>query len=202
MTAAGVLFDLDGVLLDSEGSYTDFWTAMDKRFPTGVDNFAHVIKGSNLHKILGGYFPDEDVRRQVCDLLDEFQVTMQYEFFPGALDFVGNLRAHGVAVALVTSSDKNKMEAVYAQHPQFKSLFDVIITGDMVHRAKPDPECFVTAARLLGLDAAACVVFEDSIHGLHAARAAGAHVVGVATTLSADVIAPLCDEVIAGFADC
>lgn len=53
----GVLFDLDGVLIDSESIYTEFWEDVDKVFPTNVPDFAHIIKGSTLPKILGTYFP-------------------------------------------------------------------------------------------------------------------------------------------------
>ena len=60
----GVLFDLDGVLLDSEGNYTIFWAQMDKEFPTGIDNFASYIKGLHLTRILG-FFESDEVRQQV-----------------------------------------------------------------------------------------------------------------------------------------
>ena len=77
----GVLFDLDGVLIDTEGTYTKFWEAVDERFPTGVQDFAQVIKGSNLDNILHTYFPTEELREQVTTLLDELQGDMHYEYF-------------------------------------------------------------------------------------------------------------------------
>ena len=81
----GVLFDLDGVLLDSEGQYSIFWEQMEKEYPTGVPDFANYIKGFHLTRILG-YFPDEDVRQQVLDKLTVFERNMKFEFFPGALE--------------------------------------------------------------------------------------------------------------------
>lgn len=188
----GVLFDLDGVLLDSEGRYSIFWEQMDNEYPTGVQNFASFIKGFHLNRILS-YFANDEVRQQVVDKLLEFERNMKYEFFPGALDFVKRLRETGVPIAVVTSSDRKKMEALYRQHPEFPTLFEKIITGDMVTKAKPDPDCFLMGARAIGVDIKNCVVIEDSRNGLLAGRASGARVIGITTTLSAEEVASLSD---------
>lgn len=188
----GVLFDLDGVLLDSEGLYTIFWEKMDKDYPTGVENFASFIKGFHLTRILG-YFENDEVRQQVLDRLLDYERNMRYKFFPGALDFVKRLRDSGIPMAIVTSSDRKKMQSLYRQHPEFPTLFDHIITGDMVTKAKPDPDCFLMGAKLLGIDIRDCIVFEDSRNGLIAGRASGAKVIGIATTLSIDEVSLLSD---------
>lgn len=191
----GVLFDLDGVLLDSEGRYSIFWGQMEKEYPTGIDNFASFIKGFHLNRILS-YFENDEVRQQVVDKLLEFEREMRYEFFPDALEFVKQLRDAGIPMAIVTSSDRMKMQSLYRQHPDFPTLFDQIITGDMVTKAKPDPYCFLLGAKLLGVDIKDCIVFEDSRNGLIAGRASGAKVIGVATTLSADAVKELSDMTI------
>ena len=188
----GVLFDLDGVLLDSEGQYSIFWQAMDERFPTGVEDFSNYIKGFHLARILG-YFANDEIREQIVQALVEFEKNMRFEFFPGALALVHRLRDMGIPMAIVTSSDHKKMQALFSQHPEFPALFDTIITGDMVTRAKPDPDCFLLGAQQLGVDIKDCVVFEDSRNGLIAARASGARVISIATTLSADIVVPLSD---------
>ena len=188
----GVLFDLDGVLLDSEGQYSIFWRTMDERFPTGVEDFSNYIKGFHLARILG-YFANDEIREQIVQALVEFEKNMRFEFFPGAIALVKRLRDMGIPMAIVTSSDHKKMQALFSQHPEFPALFDTIITGDMVTRAKPDPDCFLLGAQRLGVDIKDCVVFEDSRNGLIAARASGARVIGLATTLSADIVAPLSD---------
>lgn len=191
----GVLFDLDGVLLDSEGKYSIFWGNMDNEYPTGVPEFASYIKGFHLTRILG-YFANDEVRHQIMEKLLEFERNMCFEFFPGALEFVQRLKDAGIAMAIVTSSDQKKMQALYEQHPQFPALFDNIITGDMVSKAKPDPECFLTAAKQLGLDIKDCIVFEDSRNGLIAGRKSGARVIGVASTLNAVEVQQLSDMTI------
>lgn len=188
----GVLFDLDGVLLDSEGQYSIFWDEMDKQYHTGVINFAGYIKGFHLSRILS-YFADDEIRQQVVGALVEFEKHMRFEFFPGALEFVRQLRDAGISMAVVTSSDNKKMQALYRQHPEFPELFDFIITGDMVSKAKPDPECFLLGAKQLGISINDCVVFEDSRNGLLAGKASGARVIGIATTLNMETISELCD---------
>lgn len=188
----GVLFDLDGVLLDSEGQYSIFWAGMEEQYPTGIPEFARYIKGFHLTRILG-YFENDDVRQQVMDQLLDFERNMKYEFFPGALKFVKQLCDAGIPMAIVTSSDRKKMQSLYSQHPEFPNLFDQIITGDMVTHAKPDPDCFLLGARLLGVDIKDCIVLEDSRNGLIAARASGARVIGLATTLSAETVSGLSD---------
>ncbi len=191
-TIKGVLFDLDGVLIDTEGTYTQFWEAVDRRFPTGVEGFAQVIKGSNLHNILHTYFPTEQLRAQVTEMLDDFQRDMQYNYFPGAIHLLEELKAAGIACCIVTSSDSRKMDSLYSQHPDFTSHFDAIVTGNMVSEPKPSPECFLLGAKMLGINIKDCVVIEDSINGLKAAWASGAHVIGLCTTCPKDAIAPHC----------
>jgi len=193
----GVLLDLDGVLLDTEGMYTQFWDAVDARFPSGIANFSQVIKGCNLHDILGNY-PTEQMRRDVVAMLDEFQRDMVYRFFDGALESLAQMRAAGLKTCIVTSSDQRKMDAVYAQHPAFRAMVDDVVTGEMVTHAKPHPECYLLGASRLGLEIAQCVVVEDSINGLRAGRAAGARVLGLATTVEASRVEPLCDLMLDG----
>ena len=196
----GVLFDLDGVLLDSEGLYSVFWEQMDKEYPTGIDNFAAYIKGLHLNRIMS-YFAREEDRQDILAKLVEHEREMRYEFFPGALALVGQLRDRGIPMAIVTSSDRKKMQSLYSQHPEFPTLFDHIITGDMVAKAKPDPYCYLKGAQLIGLDIRDCIVVEDSRNGLLAGRASGARVIGIATTLPADEVRPLCDLTVNTIAD-
>ena len=195
-TVRGVLFDLDGVLIDTEGTYTKFWEAVDRRFPTGVEGFAQVIKGSNLHNILHTYFPTEEIREQVTVMLDQFQREMRYDYFPGAIELLEELKRNNVACCIVTSSDRNKMAALYAQQPDFTSHFQAIVTGEMVSEPKPSPECFLLGAEKLGIDIKNCVVIEDSINGLKAGMASGARVIGLATTCPSEAITPHCHLVL------
>ena len=85
------------------------------------------------------------------------------------------------------------MQALYNRHPGFPALFDHIVTGDMVTKTKPDPECFLMGAQLIGVDIKDCIVFEDSRNGLLAGRNSGARVIGIASTLSVEEVSTMSD---------
>jgi HAD superfamily hydrolase (TIGR01509 family) len=126
---------------------------------------------------------------------------MVYEFIPGVPEFLKTLKEAGVPTAIVTSSNDKKMANVYRALPQIKSLVDMILTSEHFTKSKPDPECFLKGMELLGGTPADTVIFEDSIHGLTAARASGAKVIGLATTFPAERITSLCDMVIQDFSE-
>ena len=179
----GVLFDLDGVLIDSETLYTEFWSNAEKKYPTGVDDFAYIIKGNNLAKILSTYFPDKEVQADLLRMIDEFERNMQYPIFPGAMELVNSLNQQNIPCAIVTSSDISKMDKLAMQHPDFLNHFNAMVTGNMVSKSKPDPECFLSGAEMIGVDIKDCVVCEDSPSGILAGLNSGAKVIAIATTL-------------------
>ena len=196
MNKIGFLFDLDGVLIDSENTYTRIWTEIDRQFPTGVDNFAHAIKGTTLDSILSKYYPSPDIQKQVISVIEEKESAMEYDYTPGAFRMLSTLREENVPTALFTSSDDKKMSHLWAQHPELKSFLDVIVLGVDVKKSKPDPEGYLMAADALGVKTSNCVVFEDSLQGVKAGRSSGAYVVGVAGTLPKECIAPYSDIVV------
>ena len=179
----GVLFDLDGVLIDSETLYTEFWSNAEKKYPTGVEDFAYVIKGNNLAKILSTYFPDKEVQADLLRMIDEFERNMQYHIFPGAMELVNSLNQQNIPCAIVTSSDISKMDKLAMQHPDFLNHFNAMVTGNMVSKSKPDPECFLRGAEMIGVDIKDCVVCEDSPSGILAGLNSEAKVIAIATTL-------------------
>lgn len=192
----GCLFDLDGVIIDSERLYTKIWEAIEIQWPTGIENFAYKIKGTTLEDILDRYFPNPDVQRQVVDELYRLEGLMIYRPLPGAMEFLEALNKAGVPTALVTSSNDKKMAHLWSDMPELKKDFKVVITGDEVEHSKPDPEGYIRAAKAIGVETKHCAVFEDSLQGVKAGRAAGAFVVGVAGTLKAEDISPFCDIVV------
>ena len=118
---------------------------------------------------------------------------MDYCYIAGFTDYIARLRSRGVLTAVVTSSNIMKMEAVYRQHPEFKGMFDAILTSEDFKHSKPHPDCYLKAAARFGLQPEECVVFEDSFNGLRSGRAAGMCVVGLATTNPVDAISGLSD---------
>ena len=192
------LFDLDGVIFDKEGQYTQFWSEEGKLLQESSD-FSACIKGRTLKEILDRYFPDQKQADEVIKRLSRFEQEMVIEYIPGAREFILGLKEQGVKLAIVTSSNDLKMQNVYRLHPEVKKVFDVIITADKITRSKPDPECYLLAARELGMKKEECVVFEDSFSGLEAGRRAEMKVVGLATSNPAEKIADKADVVVPDF---
>lgn len=182
MKYKAALFDLDGVLIDSETLYTGFWEKVGKTHHLPSPTFALDIKGTTLNDILTTYFAAPEIRADVDRMLHEFENEIVYPVFPGALEFVDRLRSKGMKTVIVTSSDDKKMEFLFGQHPDFSSHFDAIVTASDVSRSKPDPEPYLVGAAKAGCSPNECVVFEDSFQGLEAGRRAGAYVVGLSTT--------------------
>lgn len=193
------LFDLDGVIIDSEGTYTKFWGNIGREYGCPSPTFAYDIKGTTLTDILDTHFPDPEVKKEVIRKIHEFEQTMEYPIFDGVIDFLTELRKKGIATAVVTSSDDTKMSYLWRQHPELRKLFDEIVTGSMVSRSKPDPEGYLLAAKLLGTAPEDACVFEDSYQGLEAGRRSGARVVALATTNPADTLIDKADMVISSF---
>lgn len=98
------LFDLDGVILDTEGQYTDFWDKEGKKF-LNKKGLGKIIKGMSLSSILKDYFGNEQkVRDTIKKDLALFEATMDLPFIPGVKDFIDELTSHGIKKAVVTSS--------------------------------------------------------------------------------------------------
>lgn len=193
------LFDFDGVIVDTESQYTVFWDRMGAEY-LGIEDFGRRIKGQTLVQIFDGHFSGMlKEQEEVVARLNEYEAAMSYDFLPGVVDFLHELKEAGVPTAIVTSSNQPKMEQVYRAHPQLDEMVDAILTSEDFSRSKPDPECFLKGMEILGGTPEETVVFEDSFHGLAAGRAAGAYVVGLATTNSREDIVPLCDMVISDF---
>lgn len=194
------LFDLDGVIVDTERQYGCFWERMGKELNVAVPDFHQRIKGNTLNQIFQLYFPGQDqTQKLIREKLAVFECQMTFSFIPGAESFIRTLREQDVRMAIVTSSDGDKMNRLYEAHPDIRGLFDTIVTADRITRSKPDPECYLQAASLVGTPPERCFVFEDSFAGLAAGRAAGMYVIGLATTYPAEQIADCADRVISDF---
>lgn len=185
MKVETVIFDLDGTLIDTEPQYTKFWLEQGVKYYHD-EQLGLRIKGSTLTQILNCYFTDKSIQKQLVTDLNQFEQNMDFKFVDGAISFLNDLKQHKIKTALVTSSNLNKMKFVYAAHPELKSYFDLILTAENFSKSKPDPECFLTAAKQLNTLPESCIVFEDSHFGIDAANKAGMFVVGLSTTVSVD----------------
>ena len=189
------LFDLDGVVFDTEPQYTVFWGGICREYHPEHPGLEHEIKGQTLTQIYDRWFAGPLLAEQasITDRLNDYERQMNYDYISGFEDLISMLHSHQVKTAVVTSSNIPKMESVYRHQPGFISLFDAILTSEDFERSKPDPDCYLKAAQRLGAESDECIVFEDSFNGLRAGRAAGMAVVGMATTNGADAIQPFSD---------
>jgi beta-phosphoglucomutase len=124
---------------------------------------------------------DEAVKRALAEKKNRWYVEYiekmdESELLPGAKECLVSLREKGVKIALGTAS---KNAPLILKNLNAASLFDAVIDGNKVSKAKPDPEVFLLGARELGVSPRDCVVFEDAEAGLQAARAAGMYAVGI-----------------------
>ncbi len=194
-----VLFDLDGVLIDTETTYTHIWEDIEAKLPTGIANFAQIIKGTTLPDILSTYYPDPARREKVVAMLREAEDAMSYPLFDGVMKFLKELKDNGIPAAIVTSSGAKKMHRIMEEKPEFTAMFDAIVTDADVKHSKPDPDPYLTGAEKLGVDSSDCVVFEDSFAGLESGRRAGAKVVALATTNPRQALESKADAVFGSF---
>lgn len=193
-----VLFDLDGVIMDTETQYGIFWNRTGKEL-LGLDDFGKRIKGQTLNHIISHFDGVSKSKDEIIMELYEYERNMSYDYIPGADEFMKDLHARGIPMAIVTSSNDAKMVNVRKAHPELWELTEAVLTSEHFLKSKPDPECFLKGMEVLGGRPEDTYVFEDSIHGINAGRAAGAKVIGLTTTNTREAIVHLCDQVIDDF---
>ena len=194
------LFDLDGVIIDTEPQYDMFWKATAEKYRLGIENFENIIKGTTLPFIMSRYFSGfpEETHREIYAASQAFELEMEILPIPGALAFLEEAKKAEIPMGLVTSSDDRKIEYVFSRL-SIRQYFDSIVSADRITRGKPDPMCYLSAARDLGISPAHCYVFEDSFNGIKSGNAAGMKVIGLSTTNTVDSIAKDCLKVIPDF---
>lgn len=177
-----LLFDLDGVILDSEPLYDSFWNAQGERYDLG-GNFASKIKGHTLSQIMNTVFNDfsiDDKKKIVAESI-QFEETMDCPLVAGAKEFIAGIKLHDIKTALVTSSDDIKLSRIIKKF-EMQKWFNTVVSANRVVNSKPNPEGYLLAASDLQADINECIVFEDSFAGIAAGKNAGMKVVALATT--------------------
>jgi HAD superfamily hydrolase (TIGR01509 family) len=185
---AAVLFDMDGLLVETESTwYTVETEVMARLGGTWTHEHQAAIVGSSLPrlaaymtKVAGSDVPQETVRQWVLDGMVERLSSGPVAWRPGAEQLLRAVRAAGVPTALVSTSHRLLMEAVLRTIGSVAlegSPFDVTVAGDEVGHTKPHPEPYLTAAAALGVVPQRCVVLEDSANGARAGLAAGCRTV-------------------------
>ena len=180
----GAIFDMDGLLIDTEKLYLRYWKQSAADFGYNMrDEHVYAIRSlarkysiPKLKGFFGEDFPTEDVRAHRTELINAHIAEHGIDLKKGVFELLDYLRDNGVILAVATATPRERT-LKYLEKIGAAERFDAVVCGDMVTSGKPDPEIYLTAARKLGIPPENCAAFEDSPNGLKAARAAGCHVV-------------------------
>ena len=185
----GVIFDMDGVLVLSEPIIAAAAIRMfaEKGFEVRHEEFRPFI-GMGEDRFIGGVAeargiplePEKDKARTYALYLD--MVRGNLKPLPGVVEFVAECRRRGLKIAVASSADEIKVVANLNEIGLPPATFDAVVNGSEVARKKPAPDIFLEAARRLELDPADCLVIEDAISGVEAAKSAGARCLAVTTS--------------------
>jgi len=176
-----VIFDMDGVLVDSEPLHRQHIQAfLVKLGVSEPEKLTHNFKGVGTKDTSRIIIETFDLSHSVEEMtkmsrqayLDHLNSLEELPSIPGAVAFVKNLAAAGHPLALASSASSKRIE-MFLEKLGLTKYFKVIASGDHVERSKPAPDIFLLAARKLGMDPQDCVVIEDAENGVAAAKAAG-----------------------------
>ena len=190
-----VIFDMDGVLTDSEPLINAAAISMFKELGLTVlpEDFLPFV-GTGEDRYIGGVaekysFPLDlpQAKRRTYELYLQL-VPQQLTAFPGAVALVRSCRGAGLRTAVASSADEIKIRANLNKIGLRAESWDAIVNGEQVVRKKPGPDIFLTAAQRLKTKPGECVVVEDAVNGVQAAKAAGMRCVAVAQTFPAELL--------------
>ncbi|XP_027351864.1 protein SUPPRESSOR OF QUENCHING 1, chloroplastic isoform X2 [Abrus precatorius] len=195
---SAVLFDMDGVLCNSEEpsrrAAVDVFAEMGVQVTvedfvpfmgTGEANF---LGGVASVKGVNGFDPDAAKKRFFEIYLDKYAKPDSGIGFPGALELISQCKSKGLKVAVASSADRIKVDANLAAAGLPLSLFDAIVSADAFENLKPAPDIFLAASRILNVPPSECIVIEDALAGVLAAKAAQMRCIAVRTTLSDEAL--------------
>lgn len=201
--ASAILFDMDGVLIDSEPLHEKSIIALTAELgePITSKEILDSFKGApefmmarRLHEIYpaSGFAQEQMIKRK-----GELYAGMfpQVPLLPGILEFLQHAKNRGLRMALTTSANRFTQELSFRSHG-LSPWFEAIVTGEDITRGKPDPEPYLLTASKLGLAPADCVVIEDSLNGVRSGKAAGCKVIAITTTFPRVALAELQPDLI------
>ena len=188
MAGRGVIFDLDGVLVDSSRLHWESWQRVgaERGFEMSEELFWETFGMPNsliFERLFGKPLPPEEAQ-ELSERKEEIYRKLaagRLKPLPGAVELLGALKDAGFRIALGSSTPMSNIRVIL-DAVGVRPFFDAIVCADDVTRGKPDPEVFLKAAERLGLPPARCVVVEDAVVGIQAAKAAGARCLAITTT--------------------
>lgn len=196
-----VLFDFDGVITNTEPQYDTYYDRVGEQH-LGIKNFASMVKGVTLPNIISKYFkdvPQTEIDKIIEETI-EFEKNLNYPPIPGAIEFISYLKENNYKIGLVTSSQDFKMK-IALNALGLTNAFDTEVTANRITEGKPDPMCYLLAAKDLNASPEECMVLEDSFFGIQSGLSAGMCVVGLSTTNSEADLKKVVDNVIPDFSN-
>ncbi|KAH7835073.1 hypothetical protein Vadar_022621 [Vaccinium darrowii] len=195
---SAVLFDMDGVLCNSEEpsrrAAVDVFAEMGVNVT--VDDFvpfmgtgeANFLGGVASVKGVEGFNPEAAKKRFFEIYLEKYAKPNSGIGFPGALELINQCKRKGLKVAVASSADRIKVDANLAAAGLPLSLFDAIVSADAFENLKPAPDIFLAASKILNVPVSECIVIEDALAGVQAAKAAQMRCIAVTTTLAEETL--------------
>jgi beta-phosphoglucomutase len=187
------LFDMDGVLVDNTDFHVNAWLQFAQKHnrPLTKEQYIENINGRVSADAMGYVFQRPITPGELIVLTEEKE-SIYRELYrphlqpaPGLLAFLSALQSAGIKLAVGTSAPQSNVGFTLDGLP-LRPFFDAVVDASMIHRGKPDPEIYLTAANRVGAEPAHCVVFEDAFAGIEAGLRAGMKVIAVATTHTRD----------------
>ncbi|GAC1426678.1 MAG: HAD family phosphatase [Flavisolibacter sp.] len=177
-----VLFDFDGVLIDSNAEIAVFWKQWALKQKVEISDFVltqHVF-GRTTQETINVVFPTstQKVKEQIRQSAKEFDLSMHPAMIKGARAFFHKLYQSQIPLGLVTSSSLERAQKILERYELFH-CFRAIITGEEVQFGKPNPEAYLKMSKKINCRANRCLVFEDSTSGIESALDAGMHVIAI-----------------------
>ncbi|HOV62729.1 MAG TPA: HAD family phosphatase [Spirochaetia bacterium] len=180
MSIQAAIFDMDGLLIDSERLFMDLYAkaAMDFGYTIPQEAFIESIgtPSDDTRRILfrgfGDGVPVKEIDKKFLEILDGYLKVHGMPVKAGVIEFLDSLSEAGIRRAVATSNDMEGVRYLLSRDGLI-DRFEVIVTRDDVKNPKPDPEIYLTTASRLGVEPSSCIVFEDSEIGINAALAAG-----------------------------
>lgn len=188
MRLKGLIFDMDGVVVDNHHYHFRAWMDFAKKYQFQLDEDIYREKfngktNKDLFEMIFGKITHEEIKKYSEEKEKAYQEIYKKDMkaHVGLIDFLEFARAQKFKIALGTSAPTGNVDFTL-DTLGLRKFFDVIVDGSDVKKGKPDPEVYLLCSYKLGLEPKECIVFEDSLAGLESGIMAGCKVVGVATS--------------------
>lgn len=180
ITVKAILFDMDGLVLDTEKLYTRFWQEaaqvcgypMTKEQALGMRSLNRGAGLAKMQSYFGLEVDYDGIRRKRIEMMDAFVEKEGVTVKPGIHELLSYLKEQGIKTSIATSSPIERT-ILYLTSVGLQNSFDALVSGYMVEKGKPEPDIYLYAARNLGVEPSSCMVLEDSPAGILAAHRAG-----------------------------